>query len=67
LLGYDFLCTACCQYDARRFSGELIMDVLSVHPAMIVRGQLVKNPFNIEPDVFLKEYRERQRSNNATR
>lgn len=52
--------TACCQYDARRFDGEIIMDVLSVHPVMIVRGQLVKNPFYVEPSVFLAEYRARK-------
>ena len=51
--------TACCQYDSRRFDGNVIMDVLTVHPVMIVRGQLVKNPYFIEPDVFLKEYRTR--------
>lgn len=49
--------TACCQYDARRFSGKMIMDVLNVHPMMIVRGQLVRNPFYIEPRIFLNEYR----------
>lgn len=52
----DYPCTACCQYDARKFDGATIMDMLSVHPVMIVRGQLVKNPYYIEPDVFLKEY-----------
>ena len=50
--------TACCQYDARRFSGSLIMDAMSVHPVMIVQGQLVKNPYYIEPEVFLKRYKE---------
>lgn len=50
---------ACCQYDARLFSGETIMDVLSVHPMMIVRGQLVHNPFYIDPLTFLKEYHAR--------
>jgi hypothetical protein len=53
--------TACCQYDARRFEGHLIMDVLAVHPVMIVRGQLVKNPFFVPPDIFLNEYHARQR------
>jgi hypothetical protein len=53
--------TACCQYDARRFDGETIMDVLSVHPVMIVRGQLVKNPYYIEPEIFLSEYATRHR------
>jgi hypothetical protein len=51
--------TACCQYDARRFDGETIMDVLSVHPMMIVRGQVVKNPFFQPPEEFLASYRRR--------
>lgn len=51
--------TTVCQYDARRFDGSLIMDMLSVHPMMIVRGQLVKNPSFVEPAIFLKEYQER--------
>ena len=51
--------TACCQYDTRLFDGSTIMDVLAVHPVMIVRGQLVRNPYYIEPDRFLKEHRDR--------
>jgi hypothetical protein len=54
--------TACCQYDARRVDGETIMDMLSVHPLMIVRGRLVKNPYFVPPAVFLKEYLERKSS-----
>ncbi len=52
--------TTICQYDARRFSGEVIMDMLSVHPMMIVRGQLVKNPYYIEPALFLQERAQRE-------
>lgn len=55
----DYPLTTVCQYDARRFDGALVMDMLSVHPMMIVRGQLVKNPSYVEPDVFLREYTER--------
>ena len=55
----DYPLTTVCQYDARRFDGALIMDMLSVHPMMIVRGQLVKNPSYVEPDIFMQEYRER--------
>ncbi len=55
----DYPLTTVCQYDARRFDGALVMDMLSVHPMMIVRGQLVKNPSYVEPDVFLKEYTDR--------
>ena len=47
--------TACCQYDARKFSGQQILDILSVHPAVIVRGQLVRNPFFVAPDAFLEK------------
>lgn len=47
--------TACCQYDARKFDGQTIMDVLSVHPMMIIRGQLVKNPYFVDPAIFLKQ------------
>ncbi len=37
--------TAVCQYDARAFDGETIMDVLTVHPMMFVRGAVIQNPF----------------------
>ena len=51
--------TACCQYDARKLSGHMIMDILSVHPALIVHGQLIKNPYYIEPGSFLQKFQER--------
>jgi hypothetical protein len=47
--------TTVCQYDARRFSGQVIMDLLSVHPMAIVKGQLVKNPYFVAPAKFLQE------------
>ncbi|MDI6740843.1 MAG: MEDS domain-containing protein [Candidatus Edwardsbacteria bacterium] len=43
-----------CQYDARRFSGALIFDILKVHPMMIVHGQVVKNPYYMRPEEFLR-------------
>jgi len=45
--------TAVCQYDARLFSGEMIMDVLKVHPLMVLRGSVVHNPFFIPPEKFI--------------
>lgn len=45
--------TAVCQYDARDFDGATIMDVLKVHPLMVVRGSVVHNPFFIPPEEFL--------------
>jgi hypothetical protein len=57
----DHPLTTICQYDARRFDGALIMDLMSVHPMMIVRGQLVNNPCYVAPDTFLREYTRRPR------
>jgi len=59
----DHPLTTVCQYDARRFDGGIIMDMLSVHPMMIVRGQLVKNPSYVSPEIFLKEYNDREKRN----
>jgi hypothetical protein len=44
--------TAICQYDTRRFDGATIFEVLSVHPIMIVHGQIMRNPFYIPPDQY---------------
>jgi len=45
--------TAVCQYDARSFDGATIMDILKVHPYMIVRGSVVHNPFFTAPEEYL--------------
>ncbi len=44
--------TAVCQYNARAFDGATIMDVLKVHPMMIVRGSVVQNPLFVSPEAF---------------
>lgn len=51
--------TACCQYDLRRFDGQAIMDLLSVHPMTLVRGQLLVNPYYVEPAAFLARQKRR--------
>ncbi|MBF0289546.1 MAG: MEDS domain-containing protein [SAR324 cluster bacterium] len=45
--------TAVCQYHAEEFDGATIMEVLKVHPMMIVRGSVVHNPFYIPPEEYL--------------
>lgn len=52
LLLRENLMTAVCQYDARRFDGSTIMDVLKVHPLMIVRGEIIHNPFFVSPEEY---------------
>jgi hypothetical protein len=44
--------TALCQYDVRRFDGATILDVLRIHPVMLVGGQLVQNPYYQTPEQF---------------
>ena len=41
--------TIVCQYDAAAFHGAVIMDVLRVHPMMVVRGEVIHNPFYAPP------------------
>ena len=49
--------TAICQYDARRFDGATILNVHRVHPMLIVGTQVVRNPYYIRPEDFLKQDR----------
>ena len=51
----DHPVTAVCQYDARSFDGAVIMDILKVHPFMVIRGSVVRNPFFIKPEKFLDQ------------
>lgn len=44
---------AVCQYDARLFDGSTILDILKVHPYMIVKGAVIRNPFFIQPEEIL--------------
>jgi hypothetical protein len=54
--------TAVCQYDAQRFDGATLYDILSVHPMMIVHGQVVRNPYYVEAEVFLADLAARSRT-----
>lgn len=51
----DVPVTSVCQYDARVFDGATIMDVLKVHPHMVVGGAVINNPFYTPPETFLSQ------------
>ncbi len=53
LIHEDFPFVGMCQYDARRFDGATLFKVLQVHPYMVARGQIVRNPFYLKPEEFL--------------
>jgi MEDS: MEthanogen/methylotroph, DcmR Sensory domain len=46
-----------CLYDLARFTdGEILVDILRTHPAVLISGQLTDNPWYIEPDVYLNRH-----------
>lgn len=56
LLVKKYPVNAVCQYDARSFDGSTILDVLKVHPYMIVRNNIVHNPFFEKPEDYLANH-----------
>lgn len=51
-----------CTYDTSRFDAGTVLDILRVHPAAIVGGLLVENPYYVQPERMLRELRARQES-----
>lgn len=49
----DVPLTMICQFDATRFDGATIFEILNVHPMMIVRGQVLRNPYYTPSDEYL--------------
>ena len=48
--------TGICQYDANRWDGETILNVLRVHPMMVIRGHVLENPYYMTPEEYLRQY-----------
>lgn len=60
--------TALCLYDSRQLGGHLLLDgALGCHSLVHSRGQLVKNPFVIEPTVLQRELAGRRRGEGSLR
>jgi hypothetical protein len=51
----------CCAYDVARFSGSVILDILRIHPLVLIGEVLHRNPYFTPPDEFLRELRERDK------
>ena len=45
-----------CLYDARLFDGATLFKVLQLHPYMIAREQIVRNPYYLRPEEFMRKY-----------
>ena len=46
-------CLAICQYNRRRFSPEVILDVVRTHPLVVCGGMVCRNFYYVPPDEFL--------------
>lgn len=53
MLNKEYPITTVCQYNSHDFSGASILNILKVHPFMIIRGNVIRNPFYIPPEEFL--------------
>ena len=42
-----------CMYELARFGGDTLVDVLKVHPKVMLGRMVLHNPYYIEPDEFL--------------
>ena len=51
----DYPVTAVCQYNANIFDGGTILQVLKVHPLLVIRGAVVHNPYFIPPVEYLRQ------------
>jgi hypothetical protein len=44
-----------CVYDLKKFSGDVLVDVLRTHPMIIINGILQENPFFVPAEQFMRE------------
>lgn len=51
-----------CTYHLGKFGGETVVDIMRTHPMIIIGGILLRNPFFVPPEDFLRELRERRAS-----
>jgi len=49
-----------CVYDLAKFGGDTVVDIMRTHPMIIIGGILLRNPFFVPPEKFLRELRERR-------
>ncbi|MBF0457423.1 MAG: MEDS domain-containing protein [Nitrospirae bacterium] len=45
-----------CQYNASKYDGATLFEVLKVHPLMIVKDQIVYNPYYVPTDEYLAKH-----------
>lgn len=51
-----------CQYDTEQFDGGTIFEILCVHPLMVIRGQIMRNPYYLPSEEVVSGARPRVRA-----
>lgn len=55
LLVPEFDCTFLCIYDMAKLTGNMVVDIMAVHPWVILNGQIRENSFYVPPEQYLSE------------
>lgn len=55
LLTERYDCTLLCVYDANRFSGRVVADVLATHSHVVLGGRVHENPYFVDTHTFLQK------------
>ena len=42
-----------CLYDLERFGGSIVVDLVKIHPKLLLSGMIVENPHSLTPDELL--------------
>ncbi len=49
----DYPINMICQYNVNLFDSATILECLKVHPYLIVKGQILRNPYYLKPEEYL--------------
>lgn len=51
-----------CVYDTNKFSAKELVDIIRVHPVVIMGGRIHENPFFVPPEQLLREIADRRKA-----
>jgi signal transduction histidine kinase len=46
-------CVGLCQFDLRRFTPEMLREIIMVHPLVVIEGRVCRNPYYVAPEQYL--------------
>jgi signal transduction histidine kinase len=46
-------CAGLCQFDVRRFTPDMLREMIIVHPLVVIGGRICRNPYYVPPERYL--------------